>query len=66
MGSEVGQEQAVVLLSGGLDSCVAAAWAARRYNVHLLHAGYGQRTAARELRAFEAIGDAWGSPWSAV
>jgi len=49
---------AVALLSGGLDSCVAAAWAARRFRLHLLHAAYGQRTAARELRAFEAIAGA--------
>ena len=62
MGSEVGRERAVVLLSGGLDSCVAAAWAVQRYDVHLLHAGYGQRTASREFSAFEAIGDALGIP----
>jgi len=47
--------ESVVLLSGGLDSCVAAAWAASRYGVRLLHARYDQRTAAREQRAFERI-----------
>jgi 7-cyano-7-deazaguanine synthase len=49
---------AVALVSGGLDSCVAATWAARRYDLRLLHASYGQRTAARERRAFDAIADA--------
>ena len=48
---------AVVLLSGGLDSCVAAAAAAARGPVALLHLNYRQRTERRELRAFEAIAD---------
>ena len=48
---------AVVLLSGGLDSCVAAAEAAARGPVALLHLNYRQRTELRELRAFEAIAD---------
>jgi 7-cyano-7-deazaguanine synthase len=51
-----------VLLSGGLDSCVAASWAARRYEGWLLHADYGQRTAVRERRAFEAIATALAVP----
>ena len=54
--------RAVALLSGGLDSCVATTWGARRYEVWVLHADYGQRTAARERRAFDAIGDALGVP----
>jgi 7-cyano-7-deazaguanine synthase len=45
---------AVVLASGGLDSCVAAAVARREYELALCHANYGQRTVARELRAFLA------------
>src|SRR5579885_3228848 len=52
--------KAVVLLSGGMDSCVCAALARARHGaerVALLHAGYGQRTEARERRAFEAIAD---------
>jgi 7-cyano-7-deazaguanine synthase len=52
--------RAIVLLSGGLDSCVAATWAARRYEAWLLHADYGQRTAGRERCAFDAIADALG------
>jgi 7-cyano-7-deazaguanine synthase len=46
---------AMALVSGGLDSCVAAAWAASRYEIWLLHADYGQRTAGRERQAFHAI-----------
>ncbi len=49
------RSKAVVLLSGGMDSCVTAAIARTSHDVALLHAGYGQRTAARERRAFEEI-----------
>jgi 7-cyano-7-deazaguanine synthase len=45
---------AVVLASGGLDSCVAAAVARRSFELALFHANYGQRTVARELAAFRA------------
>ncbi|MFH1811623.1 MAG: 7-cyano-7-deazaguanine synthase QueC [Pseudomonadota bacterium] len=48
---------AVVLLSGGMDSCVTAGIAARDHELALLHVNYGQRTQRRELRAFEAIAD---------
>ena len=57
------QRQAVVLLSGGMDSCVCAAIARERHgagNVALLHAMYGQRTEKRERRAFEEIADFYG------
>jgi len=50
--------KAVVLLSGGMDSCVTAALArADGCRLALLHSSYGQRTEARERRAFEAIAD---------
>jgi 7-cyano-7-deazaguanine synthase len=52
--------KAVVLLSGGMDSCVCAAIARESYgpgNVALVHASYGQRTEARERRAFTEIAD---------
>jgi 7-cyano-7-deazaguanine synthase len=55
--------KAVVLLSGGMDSCVSTAIAGKRHglqNLALLHASYGQRTEARELRAFRAIADHYG------
>jgi 7-cyano-7-deazaguanine synthase len=53
---------AVVLLSGGLDSCVTAAIAAREFDLALLHANYGQRTEHRELQAFHAIADHYHVP----
>lgn len=45
---------AVVLMSGGLDSCVTAAAARQDFALALCHANYGQRTVARELSAFRA------------
>jgi 7-cyano-7-deazaguanine synthase in queuosine biosynthesis len=56
--SEAGK--AVVLLSGGMDSCVCTAIARKRHgaqNLALLHAMYGQRTEKRERQAFEQIAD---------
>ena len=49
---------AVCLVSGGMDSCVTAA-IAREENTELafLHVSYGQRTEARERRAFEELSD---------
>jgi 7-cyano-7-deazaguanine synthase len=44
---------AIVLVSGGLDSCVTAALAYQEYELAFLHVNYGQRTAKRELKAFE-------------
>jgi len=55
--------KAVVLLSGGMDSCVSTAMARERHgagNLALLHAGYGQRTQRRERRAFEEIAEFYG------
>ena len=46
---------AVVLLSGGLDSCVAMAIAREKYDVALLHVGYAQRTQTREYNSFRSI-----------
>ncbi len=49
-------ELAVVSLSGGLDSCVAAAVArSEGFELALLHADYGQLTEVRERKAFEEI-----------
>jgi len=52
--------RAVVLLSGGMDSCVCAALAARDYRAAAVHVSYGQRTELRERRAFEGICDRLG------
>jgi 7-cyano-7-deazaguanine synthase len=54
------KSRAVVLLSGGMDSCVCAALAARDFNAAALHISYGQRTEERERRAFLAICDRLG------
>jgi 7-cyano-7-deazaguanine synthase len=53
----VEKPKAVVLLSGGMDSCVTAAIANQTHRVALLHASYGQRTERRERRAFDGIAD---------
>jgi 7-cyano-7-deazaguanine synthase len=50
-------ELAVVLVSGGMDSCVAAAMANEHYRLACLHVNYGQRTEARELRAFHELAE---------
>ena len=52
---QVGRKRAVVLLSGGMDSCVCAALAVRDFEAAALHVAYGQRTEAREQRAFQGI-----------
>ena len=51
------QPKAVVLLSGGMDSCVTAAIAHETHELALLHASYGQRTERRERRSFDEIAD---------
>lgn len=48
---------AVVLVSGGMDSCVCAAIAHQSYSLAFLHVSYGQRTESRERTAFDAIAD---------
>jgi 7-cyano-7-deazaguanine synthase len=54
------RELAIVLVSGGMDSCVTAAIAAQDYELAFLHVSYGQRTQSRELQAFNAIADHYG------
>jgi 7-cyano-7-deazaguanine synthase len=52
--------KAVVLLSGGMDSCVTAAMANQTHRLAVLHASYGHRTEKRERRAFDEIADFYG------
>lgn len=52
--------RSVVLLSGGMDSCVCAAVAARETEAAAMHISYGQRTEQRERWAFERICDRLG------
>jgi len=47
----VARGRAVVCLSGGMDSVVCAALAARDFDAYGLHISYGQRTETRELQA---------------
>ena len=49
------KSRAVVLLSGGMDSCVCAALAVADHEVAAAHISYGQRTEERERRSFLAI-----------
>jgi 7-cyano-7-deazaguanine synthase len=53
--SQPGRPRAVVCLSGGMDSCVCAALAARDFEVYAVHFSYGQRTEARELRSAKDV-----------
>jgi 7-cyano-7-deazaguanine synthase len=56
----VEKPKAVVLLSGGMDSCVTAAIANESHRLAFLHASYGQRTEERERRAFDEIAEFFG------
>jgi len=50
--------RAIVLVSGGMDSCVTAAIAARENDsIAFLHISYGQLTEDRERKAFNDIAD---------
>lgn len=49
--------KAVVLLSGGMDSCVTAAIANQTHRLAVLHVSYAQRTERRERRAFDEVAD---------
>jgi 7-cyano-7-deazaguanine synthase len=51
------KDLAITLVSGGMDSCVTSAIANEQYRLAFLHVNYGQRTEARELRAFNEIAD---------
>ena len=54
-------QSAIVLVSGGMDSCVTAAIAAsEKDELAFLHISYGQRTEARERQAFNEIADHYG------
>jgi 7-cyano-7-deazaguanine synthase len=61
MRDESADNLAIVLMSGGMDSCVTAALArAAGHPLAALHVRYGQRIADRELRAFQAVADYYG------
>jgi 7-cyano-7-deazaguanine synthase len=58
--STIPRQKAVVCLSGGMDSTVCAALAARDYDAYAVHFSYGQRTEARELRSARAVAELLG------
>jgi len=52
---------AICLVSGGMDSCITAAIArAENDELGFMHISYGQRTEAREQRAFSDLADHFG------
>jgi 7-cyano-7-deazaguanine synthase len=51
---------AIVLVSGGMDSALTAAFAFKKYNLAFLHINYGQRTERRELKAFNDVAAYYG------
>ncbi len=55
------KKKAIVLVSGGMDSCVTAAIAkAENEEIAFLHISYGQLTEKRERKAFNDIADFYG------
>ncbi|HVG38416.1 MAG TPA: 7-cyano-7-deazaguanine synthase, partial [Pyrinomonadaceae bacterium] len=61
MGDETSSALAVCLVSGGMDSCVTAAIAqGENAELAFLHVSYGQRTEAREKRAFADLAEHYG------
>jgi 7-cyano-7-deazaguanine synthase len=55
MKTEQSRPRAVLCLSGGMDSSVCAALAARDYDVFAVHFSYGQRTETRELHSAQEV-----------
>lgn len=54
---------AIVLVSGGMDSCLSAAIANEAHeNLAFLHLNYGQNTEKKELECFHAISDHYNVP----
>jgi 7-cyano-7-deazaguanine synthase len=51
---------AIVLVSGGMDSALTAAFAFKEYKLAFLHVNYGQKTEKRELKAFNDIAKYYG------
>ncbi len=52
------RRKGIILISGGMDSCVTAAYAIDDgFTPAFLHINYGQRTESRELKAFNEIAD---------
>jgi 7-cyano-7-deazaguanine synthase len=54
-GNGTQRPRAVLCLSGGMDSSVCAALAAKDFDVYAVHFSYGQRTEARELQSAREV-----------
>ena len=55
---EKSDELAIVLVSGGMDSCLTAAMANQNHKkLAFLHLNYGQNTEKKELECFHAISE---------
>lgn len=54
------KKTAIVLVSGGMDSALTAAFAFKKYDLAFLHVNYGQKTEKRELKAFNDIAKYYG------
>ena len=51
-------KRAIILVSGGMDSCVTASCAKQDgFELSFLHINYGQKTEQKELKSFNAIAD---------
>jgi 7-cyano-7-deazaguanine synthase len=61
MGQNSHKTRAVVLMSGGMDSCVTTAIARQNYEIAAVHASYGQPTERRELQSFHKLADHFGA-----
>ncbi len=67
MKKEFDVNKTVILVSGGMDSCVTAAIASKEYKkLAFLHVNYGQKTEARELKAFKDIQNFYSSHESLI
>ena len=49
------RQTAIVLVSGGMDSALTAAYAFKKYELAFLHLNYGQLTQKRELKSFNNL-----------
>jgi 7-cyano-7-deazaguanine synthase len=61
MGQNSHKTRAVVLMSGGMDSCVTTAIARQNYEIAAVHASYGQPTERQELQSFHKLADHFGA-----
>jgi 7-cyano-7-deazaguanine synthase len=49
------KKNVIVVVSGGINSCLTAALVAAKYNPFFLHVSYGQKVEKRELKAFKDL-----------